>query len=73
MGKNVEIHVNRAFCKGCNICIEVCPTRVFEISKDLSERGVHYPVPENSDKCTICRRCEIMCPDFALSIEEVRS
>jgi 2-oxoglutarate ferredoxin oxidoreductase subunit delta len=65
----VKIFVDKIFCKGCSICIEVCPTRVFELSEDLGEKGVHYPVPLNIEKCTLCRRCELMCPDFAIAVE----
>ncbi|RLI75647.1 ferredoxin family protein [Archaeoglobales archaeon] len=65
----LSISINKHFCKGCGICIEMCPTKVFEWSEKLSEKGVYFPVPSYIDKCTKCRRCELMCPDFAISVE----
>ena len=64
-----KINVNQVFCKGCGICIEMCPKKVLETSKELSKRGVYYPVAVNPEACTACRLCETFCPDFAIAVE----
>ncbi|ASI98439.1 2-oxoglutarate ferredoxin oxidoreductase subunit delta [Thermococcus celer] len=64
----VEIDVDTFLCKGCGICVEMCPRKVFEWSGELSEKGVHYPVPVNAEKCVKCKLCELLCPDFAISV-----
>jgi 2-oxoglutarate ferredoxin oxidoreductase subunit delta len=64
----VEIDVDTFLCKGCGVCVEMCPRKVFEWSKDLSEKGVHYPIPVNADKCVKCKLCELLCPDFAIAV-----
>jgi len=64
----VEIDVDTFLCKGCGICVEMCPRKVFEWSKELSEKGVHYPVPINAEKCVKCKLCELLCPDFAIAV-----
>jgi len=64
----VEIDVDTFLCKGCGICVELCPRKVFEWSKELSEKGVHYPVPVNAEKCVKCKLCELLCPDFAIAV-----
>ena len=66
--ENVEIDVDTFLCKGCGICVELCPRKVFEWSKELSEKGVHYPVPVHTDKCVRCKLCELLCPDFAIAV-----
>ncbi|ACS90523.1 MAG: 2-ketoglutarate:ferredoxin oxidoreductase subunit delta [Thermococcus sp. 40_45] len=65
----VEISVDTFLCKGCGICLELCPRKVFEWSKELSEKGVHYPIPVNADKCVKCKLCELLCPDFAIAVK----
>ncbi|CAD5244124.1 2-keto acid:ferredoxin oxidoreductase subunit delta [Thermococcus camini] len=64
----VEIDVDTFLCKGCGVCVEMCPRKVFEWSKELSEKGVHYPVPVNAEKCVKCKLCELLCPDFAIAV-----
>ncbi|WP_297477565.1 2-oxoglutarate ferredoxin oxidoreductase subunit delta [Thermococcus sp.] len=64
----VEIDVDTFLCKGCGICVEMCPRKVFEWSKELSEKGVHYPVPVHAEKCVKCKLCELLCPDFAIAV-----
>ena len=68
----VIITVDRFLCKGCGICIDMCPREVYEWSKDISKKGVRYPLPAHPEKCTKCRICEILCPDFAISVEDKR-
>ncbi len=64
-----DIHVNEVFCKGCRICVAVCPRDAIEMSPDLTDRGVHAPRVRDLDRCTGCRLCELHCPDFAIAIE----
>ena len=55
-------------CKGCGLCVDVCPKKVLEISDKVSPKG-YFPVfqarPEDCIHCTLC--C-IMCPDVAITI-----
>ena len=67
--KSSKINVNQEFCKGCGLCIEMCPKDVLSPSKNLSKRGVYYPVAIDLEACTVCRLCEIYCGDFAIAAE----
>ncbi len=49
-------------CTGCNICVSVCPTNVF----DATPGGV--PVIARQDDCQTCFMCEVYCPDDALYV-----
>ena len=57
-------------CKGCGLCVSICPKNVLEISNTVSAKG-YFPAfqarPEDCIKCTLC--C-IMCPDVAITIIE---
>ena len=60
--------INRNWCKGCAICVELCPKSVLQL--DPSDR----PVALRPEECLGCRLCELRCPDLAIEIElqEVR-
>lgn len=62
------IYIDEKLCKGCDICIFICPTRVFESSNKLNEKGYIPPVASREDKCIECRLCEMICPDFAIHL-----
>jgi 2-oxoglutarate ferredoxin oxidoreductase subunit delta len=55
------------WCKGCNLCVEFCPTQVLEQSED------GYVTVAHSERCTACRWCELHCPDFAIFVQELPS
>jgi len=58
------ISINRAWCKACGICIDLCPNQI--LCKD--ENG--YPEVIDEKRCTKCKLCELRCPDFAIEIKE---
>ncbi|WFO75442.1 4Fe-4S binding protein [Desulfurococcaceae archaeon MEX13E-LK6-19] len=64
-----RIVVDKNLCKGCGICVTICPHGAIVLSRNLSERGYRYPVPTEK-KCMGCRLCEVFCPDFAITITE---
>jgi 2-oxoglutarate ferredoxin oxidoreductase subunit delta len=53
------------WCKGCDLCIEFCPTGVLEHQPGINVVAVH---PE---RCTACRWCELHCPDLAIFVTEI--
>lgn len=63
-GKAALIKVDRRLCKRCGICIEFCPQDVLAPGAD----GI--PAVQSPGACTICRLCELRCPDFAIEVEE---
>jgi len=65
-----RIVVNKNYCKGCEICVEICPKKVFEMSKEFSERGYHTPIPVRQNDCILCHQCELYCPDQAIAVLE---
>jgi len=67
---DLMITIDEDLCKGCNICTEFCPRKVYQKSDVLNKKGVHVPRPENEDKCTKCQLCVMMCPDQAIKVDE---
>jgi 2-oxoglutarate ferredoxin oxidoreductase subunit delta len=62
----VDIDIER--CKGCELCIVVCPPRVLSMSTDVNHLGFQYPVL--APGCTGCQRCLEICPDFCFVVYE---
>lgn len=57
-------------CKGCGLCVSVCPKHVLELSKKVSARGYYPSFQARPDDCIYCTLCCIMCPDVAITIKE---
>ncbi len=68
--KAKRIVVDTKLCKGCHICISVCPYGVLGKDDEVDNRGFFLPVVEDLEACTVCRLCEMECPDFAICVVE---
>ena len=62
----IEVVIQK--CKGCGLCITACPKDCLEMSTELNERGVNYPVMKKDAKCTGCTSCALMCPDARITV-----
>lgn len=63
-----EITIDKRVCKGCDICLSVCPKRIFTHSKKRNTYGSNMPEIQNPEKCALCGMCERMCPDGAIDV-----
>ena len=64
----VTIDVSR--CKGCELCINFCPTGTLILDTDiLNMKGYHTAGIGAREKCTGCGICALMCPDAAIVVE----
>lgn len=55
-------------CKGCEICVVVCPVDILEMSAGTNEFGYHQPALKGEGVCTACKICALMCPDYAIEV-----
>jgi len=61
--KQLKRHViNREWCKGCGICVAMCPKHVLEL--DSKEKAVAV----RTEDCIACQLCEEVCPDLAIEV-----
>jgi len=60
------VELNRERCKGCYLCLNICPNALFSIDKKANKNGVFPVLMENADYCLNCQRCVEICPDQAL-------
>jgi 2-oxoglutarate ferredoxin oxidoreductase subunit delta len=62
------INISKSLCKGCSICIDVCPKNTLKLSGEINEYGQFYPEVGDLKTCIGCRLCELYCPDFAIEV-----
>lgn len=53
-------------CKGCNFCVEFCPTHALKLSEQFNSKGYHPPILISPELCNGCDLCGLLCPDFAI-------
>jgi len=62
--------IDQERCKGCGLCVTVCPKDVLEISSSVSVNGYFPAFQARPEKCIYCATCCRMCPDVAITITE---
>jgi len=68
-----KIVIDRERCKGCHLCIDVCPKGIIEVNDGLNLKGYHPArFTEEADKgeqeCTACQMCALVCPEVAIEV-----
>jgi len=55
-------------CKGCGICVALCPRDVLEVSQQTNSKGYHLPdiISGKECDCVHCEFCTLVCPEFAI-------
>lgn len=66
--KSSTVVINRDRCKGCSYCIYFCAKGVLGSSEETNQKGYLLPRVADEHKCTGCRLCEAICPDFAIHV-----
>jgi 2-oxoglutarate ferredoxin oxidoreductase subunit delta len=61
--KKLKTHtINRHWCKGCGICVAMCPKQVLELDREEKAAAVRL------EDCIACQLCEMSCPDLAIEV-----
>jgi 2-oxoglutarate ferredoxin oxidoreductase subunit delta len=64
-----KIRINVERCKGCGLCVGVCPQKHLEMGEELNQAGYTYAKMIEGKKCTACGLCYRMCPDVVIEVE----
>jgi NAD-dependent dihydropyrimidine dehydrogenase PreA subunit len=62
----VEINIEQNACRGCELCVDECPTKVFDYDAENS-----IPVIARKDDCVECLSCYYLCPSTAVNLEGI--
>ncbi len=65
MAGKIIIDIER--CKGCELCVAVCPKNGIIISNRSNKAG-YFPAEVVGSDCTGCAMCAIICPEAAIEV-----
>ncbi|MFH1368099.1 MAG: ferredoxin family protein [Elusimicrobiota bacterium] len=64
----IKIETDR--CKGCALCIDVCPKKSLIISDKFNKAGHHPAVFVEGNECTGCGFCYLVCPEVCVEVDK---
>lgn len=67
-----DVKVDAARCKDCGYCKQVCGPDVFTRSDGFNASGYRPYLAAKAENCIGCLRCLYVCPDFAISVNNLR-
>lgn len=65
----LEIKIDQKLCKGCDLCLDLCPKKVFKETEEISPLGFRLKQVAFPENCVKCGLCELYCPG-AISFDE---
>lgn len=63
-----RIVIDEGRCKGCGLCIWVCPKGQIQLADHEDLRGIRIAYFDGTQSCTGCTYCAIICPDVAIEV-----
>ncbi|SHO47550.1 4Fe-4S dicluster domain-containing protein [Desulfopila aestuarii] len=65
-------HIAVDRCKGCGLCVSVCPQSVLAISDGaVNVKGYQPAIVAEPERCIGCTSCALICPDVVISVERI--
>ena len=61
----LAIAIHERACRGCELCVDICPTKVFRFN--LEKRLCEV---DHAEDCIACLSCTYLCPSGAIHQED---
>ncbi|HHX02845.1 MAG TPA: 4Fe-4S binding protein [Tissierellia bacterium] len=59
-------------CKGCGLCVDVCPVHILALDREsINAKGYNPAYCTDQEKCIACTNCATMCPDLVIVVERL--
>lgn len=59
---------NEDYCKGCGLCVSVCPTEIIFFADYLNGKGYRPATVTDQETCISCAACGRICPDGVITV-----
>jgi 2-oxoglutarate ferredoxin oxidoreductase subunit delta len=67
-----KVTFNEDICKGCELCVSVCPKKIISLNKNkINSKGYNPAYVIDQELCIACGNCAIMCPDSVIKVERL--
>ncbi len=68
----MKAHVTflRDRCKGCELCISVCPKKILALDTVVNKKGYRPAMIMDVSQCIACASCAKICPDSVITVEK---
>ena len=64
-----EVIFAENLCKGCELCVTVCPTKILKLDTTrVNIRGYYPAIVYNLSECSGCGSCAKICPDSVITV-----
>ena len=71
MKRKFKLEFNKDKCKGCELCISVCPKKILALDGTVNVKGYRPAGVVDQAECVGCQSCAMMCPDLCITILEL--
>ncbi len=63
------VKFNESLCKGCGLCVSVCPKEILYLSDNVNVNGYNTAAVNDMKACIGCGNCARICPDYVITVE----
>jgi len=66
----VEVKVLEKYCKGCGLCVVMCPKDKIFLKAKVNKQGINAADVRDNSECKACMQCVLVCPEACIEIKK---
>ena len=66
----IHLSFRRDRCKGCELCVNVCPKHILALDATANAKGYRPVCCTDESACIGCASCAKICPDSIITIRK---